>query len=115
VSGHNWNGERTTYDPSTDFSHSPPTFVALQGILAYTHPVGDHGWFQSIRPLVRVSWADPNTDDMKGGKDDAGTVITPGFDFVTNPRNRIAINVDIFTPQKGDTEFSTKVQSYLYW
>jgi hypothetical protein len=115
VSGQNWNGVATAYDRATDFDHSPPTFLAIQGIVAYTHPVGDQGWFQSIRPIVRVSWADPNTDDNKGGMNDAGLVITPGFDFVTNPRNRLAINVDIYSPEKGDTEFSTKVQSYLYW
>jgi hypothetical protein len=115
VTGQNWGGVLTDYDTSTDFGHSPPTFVAIQGIVAYTRAAGSHDWFNSIRPLLRVSWADPNTDDDKGGKDDAGLVVTPGFDFVTNPRNRIAINVDIFKPQVGDTEFSTKVQSYLYW
>ena len=77
--GHNWRGEQTNYDRTTDFSQSPPSFVALQGIIAYTHHVGDKGWFNSIRPVLRVSWADPNTDDDKGGKDDAGTLITPGF------------------------------------
>jgi hypothetical protein len=115
VGGQNWGGVATGYNPTTDFDHSPPNFLAVQGIVAYTHPVADQGWFRSIRPLVRVSWADPNTDDDKGGVDDGGLVITPGFDFVTNPRNRLAVNVDIYTPDKGDTEFSTKVQSYLYW
>ena len=121
VTGENWNGEKTGYKRNTDFTQSPPTFVAIQGILAYTHEVRDMGWFRSIRPGIRVSWADPNTDDAKGGMYDAGTVITPGFDFVSNSRNRVAINVDIFVPQDNPnittdkTEFGTKVQTFMYW
>jgi hypothetical protein len=115
VTGHNWNGEQTDYDRSTDFTQSPPTFVALQGIVAYTLSVRDNGWCKSVRPGIRVSWADPNTDDAKGGTNDEGLVITPAFDFVNDSRNRVAINVDIFKPQTGDTEFSAKVQSFLYW
>ena len=115
ITGHNWSGEQTGYDPTTDFEQSPPSFVAIQGIVAYTHPVNDNGWFRAVRPGVRVGWTDPNTDDAKGGMDDAGLLITPGFDFVNDSRNRIAINVDIFKPETGDTEFGTKVQTYMYW
>jgi len=48
-------------------------------------------------------------------------LITPGIDFINNSRNRVAINVDIFVPEDNPnittdtTEFSTKVQTFLYW
>ena len=64
-----------------------------------------------IEPLLRLSVGDPDT-----GRDaDAGTVFTPGVMFYFQGRNKIGANLDIYSPQTGDTELSLKVQTYLYF
>lgn len=87
-----------------------PTFKAFQSVLSYYAPLsGDR--FTGVEPLVRVSFGDPNT----GVTDDGGVVFTPGVMFYILGKNKVGANVDIWSPQTGDTEYSFKVQSFLYF
>jgi hypothetical protein len=106
VFGDNW----MEYDVVED---SAPSFMAVQGIATYKHPVADNKYIEAIEPLVRVSWADWNTDE----DDDAGLLFTPGIQIFFAGRNKFAFNVDVFMPEHedSDTEFSIKAQTYLHY
>jgi len=60
---------------------------------------------------VRISYADPDSDSS----DDGGLIFTPGLMFYVSGKNKVCANLDIWSPQTGDTEFSFKVQSFLYF
>jgi len=66
---------------------------------------------RAIEPVLRLSYANPNTD----ATDVSGFLVTPGVHFYFEGRNRIGINVDVFSPSAGDTEYSWKLMTYLYF
>ncbi len=90
-----------------------PTFMAFQLIGSYKARILHSRYLEAVEPLVRVSWADPDTD----GPNDGGVLITPGIQAFFTGRNKIALNVDIFVPRSCgcDTEFSVKAQSTLFF
>jgi len=102
VVGDNWEADT----PSTD----APGFLALQGVASFYYPL-DNERFNGIEPLFRLSYADPNTD----ADDDNGLLLTPGFMAYIMGRSKIGVNVDVYSPAVGDTEYSFKVQSFLYF
>jgi len=98
------------------------SFLALQGIVTYKKAFANPTWFEAVEPLVRVSWADPNTDV----DNDGGIVITPGVNLFVTGRTRMMANVDVFVPEANDnpsttatdeseTLFGVKVASWLYF
>ncbi len=89
----------------------PTTFVTAQGILSWKVPVNENRFVSALEPVARVSWADPNTDLA----DDEGVLATGGLMVHFTGRNKIAANVDVWSPVVGDSEYSIKVQSYLYF
>ncbi|MFQ5690866.1 MAG: porin [Gemmatimonadota bacterium] len=103
VGGDNWK----RLDPTGD----PRTYVTAQGILTHKSPVHGSRYLEAIEPLARVSWGNPDTN----AADDQGWLITPGFALHLRGRNKIALNVDIWTPTQGDSELSFKAQSYLHF
>lgn len=115
VGGDNW----TAYDTVAKES---PNFSAVQGIAAYKHPLAGNRYLEAVEPVLRVGWADPNTDVDKDG----GTLFTPGLNVYVSGRNRLSLNVDVYQPQADDdpgtvgvdeseTVYSVKAQSWLYW
>jgi hypothetical protein len=102
VSGDNWK--------DLDGSGDAVPFTAYQGVLSYYAPLsGDK--FVGIEPLARVSVADPNGD----APDDGATIFTPGLMLYTAGKNKIGFNLDVLSPEVGDTEYSFKVQAFLYF
>ncbi len=87
------------------------TFWTTQGIVTYKVPVANSRIVEAWEPVGRVSYADPDTD----ASDDEGLLLTPGFVVYFTGRNKVALNVDIYTPGEGDTEYSVKVMSYLHF
>lgn len=85
-------------------------FLTGQVIATYQIPVDSDRW-TSVEPLARISWADPDTDTPG---DDAW-LFTPGLMLYVSGRNRIGANLDVYAPERGDTELSLKVQAYLYF
>ncbi len=102
VRGENWK--------NLDDEGSASTFMTWQGVASYYAPLSSER-FVGIEPLVRLSYGDPDT----GLADDGGLVFTPGLMFYLLGKNKIGFNVDVWSPQRGDTEYSLKVQSFLYF
>ena len=103
IGGQNWQ--------NLDIQGDEGTFVAAQGIVTYRAPVRNQKYVNGIEPLLRVSWAYPDT-----GRDrDDGVLVTPGVMVHFIGRNKIALNMDVWAPNQGDTEVSLKIQSYLYF
>ena len=101
ISGENW---------ALPVMGDPVTFQAVEGWAAYYHPL-DGERVVGIEPLLRVGYADANTD----GVDDAGTLFTPGLMFYFGGRNKLGANMDVYLPQTGGTEYSLKIQTFLYF
>lgn len=102
VGGDNWK----SLDP--DGAEAP--FSAVQGVASWYAPLTG-GRLAGIEPLLRVSVADPDGDTA----DDGATVVTPGLMLYISGRNKIGVNLDVFSPETGDTEYSFKVQTFLYF
>jgi hypothetical protein len=91
-------------------SDEPVSFTTYQGVASYYVPL-DGPRMVGVEPLARLSFADPNRD----GDDDGAVIFTPGLMLYVQGKNKIGFNVDIFSPQAGDTEYSMKVQAFLYF
>ncbi len=103
VAGDNWRD-------LSGASFDPAMFLTFQGIVTYYVPV-DGARLVGVEPLGRLSYGDPNTDV----DDDGGILFTPGVMFYVSGRNRIGANLDIYSPQTGDKEFSLKLETTLYY
>lgn len=104
VGGANWRLEGTSAAAET------PRFLTWQTILSSYFPVDGQG-FEAIEPMARASWGDPN----RSTEDDAGLLLTPGVFVYVKGKNRIGANLDFYRSGSGDTEFSFKLQTYLYF
>jgi len=102
VAGENWK--------ELDAGGEPVFFRAFQAAASYYAPVGSPR-LAGVEPLLRVSYGDPDT----GAASDGGVVITPGFMLYVAGRNKIGFNVDVWSPETGNTEHSIKIQSFLYF
>ncbi|MDH3207345.1 MAG: OprO/OprP family phosphate-selective porin [Gemmatimonadota bacterium] len=103
VTGDNWRD-------LTPVTFDPATFLTFQGIVTYYYPM-DSDRLVGVEPLARLSFGDPNTDT----DGDGGVLITPGVMFYINGRTRIGANLDIYSPQTGDKEFSLGGQTTFYF
>jgi len=101
IRGDNWK--------SLDSRHNEATFLATQIVASYYSEKS--GRLAGIEPLLRLSFGDPDTEIMKN----AGTVVTPGLMFYLQGKSKIGANLDVYSPQRGDTAVSFKVQTYLYF
>jgi hypothetical protein len=102
MSGDNW--------LALDASNTPATFLAFQAVASFYHPL-DGDRIVGVEPILRLSLGDPDNDVS----DDGGTLLTPGLMFYFGGRNKIGANLDVYSPQGGDSEFSFKVQTFLYF
>ena len=102
VGGDNWK--------NLDDRGNAAGFMALQGVFSYYAALSGER-VVGIEPLLRLSHGDPDTDVA----DDGGLVFTPGLMFYLMGKNKIGLNVDVWSPQTGDTEYSLKLQSFLYF
>ena len=102
VAGDNWRNPVGLEDAAN--------FVTVQGIVTYRFPIASP-LLAAVEPLARVSWGDPDT----AADADDGVLFTPGLMLHVTGRNKLGVNVDIWSPSTGDTEFSVKAQSYFYF
>jgi hypothetical protein len=98
LAGDNWRA-----GPEVDFR-------AAQLLVAWYRPLTD-ARFAGLEPLLRVSWADPDTEQP----DDGALLLTPGLNLYVAGRNRFGVNVDLYDPATGESAWSLKVQSALYF
>ena len=101
IRGDNWK--------SLDSDHNEATFLTTQIVASYYSERS--GRLSGIEPLIRLSFGDPDTAVGKN----AGTVVTPGLMFYLQGKSKIGANLDIYSPQSGETALSFKVQTYLYF
>lgn len=102
VTGENWRNPTGPQDGST--------FLAAQAIATYRANLSE-GPVTGIEPLVRVSYGDPDTDTDA----DHGWLLTPGLNIHFLTRNRLALNIDYWSPDTGDAEWSFKGQMFFYF
>lgn len=102
IRGDNWKNLDDEADPSR--------FTAFQVVGSY-YTATEMERIAGVEPLFRLSHGDPDTE----AADDAGFVFTPGLVVYVSGKNRIGFNLDIWSPETGDTEYSLKLQSYLYF
>lgn len=102
VGGDNWK--------NPDAEGEPSTFRAVQGIASYYAPLSAIR-LSGVEPLLRVSWGDPDT----AAGEDGGLLFTPGLMLYVFGKNKIGLNVDVWSPEAGETEYSVKVQSFIYF
>lgn len=102
VGGENWKNLDDTFQPKD--------FFTGQLLASYYFPIVSDR-FEALEPVGRISWGDPDTDL----DNDGGTLWTPGFMLYVEGLNRVGAGLDIYTPQTGDTEYSFKLQTYLYF
>ena len=103
MGGDNWKNLSTQGRPST--------FLTTQGIVSYRFLITETENLEGVEPLVRVSWADPDTDV----ESDGGMLLTTGVMLHFLGRNRAAVNIDVWDPEQGATEWSLKVQTSLHF
>lgn len=102
ITGENWQLLRPGGEPAD--------FRAVEAWATYYQPVeGDR--VVAVEPLLRIGFADADTDSA----DDAGTIVTPGLMFYFGGRNKLGANLDIYSPQTGPSEYSLKLQTFLYF
>ena len=102
VRGDNWK--------EVDAGGDAVTFLAFQGVASYYVPLGGSR-FVGIEPLARVSYADPDNATAA----DVAVIFTPGLMLYVQGKNKIGFNVDGLSPRTGTTEFSFKMQAFLYF
>jgi hypothetical protein len=87
-----------------------PAFMTAQILASWYRPL-ESTRFVGFEPHLRLGWGDGD----RSTADDAGFLVTPGFMFYVSGRNGIAADLDYYHPQVGDSEYSFKVQTFLYF
>jgi hypothetical protein len=98
-------GNNPHFDDETDFMG-----VTVVGSFNLRQPEG--GKIYSIRPAVRVDYAQRHKDD----DDFTNMLITPGIDIFFDKYNRLQINVDMNKPKMdgADSEVAVRVQGQIH-
>ena len=103
ASGGNWRIEDST-------TPGIARFLTAQAILSRYFGLQGNGW-EGVEPVARLSWGDPD----RGADEDAGLLLTPGVFLYVKGKNRIGANLDMYRSGSGETEYSFKLQTYLYY
>ena len=103
IGGQNWK--------ALELEGKPTTFATAQGIASYRFGIEGDPNVKGVEPLLRVSWADPNTDIDA----DRDVLVTTGVMLHFIGRNKIAANLEMWDPAQGTGEWSLKVQTYLHF
>jgi len=97
IGGDNWRVARPASEDTTDVV----PFLAGQVIATYRARLAGR-WITGLEPAARASWADPNRN-LAG---DEGWLFTPGVILHFRTRNMFYLNVDVWLPNEGDTEYA---------
>jgi hypothetical protein len=101
IGGDNWRVARSAPQDTTGVV----SLLAGQVITSYRQPV--HGrWVVGLEPVARASWADPN---RSAARDDAW-LFTPGVILHLRGRSMVYVNVDLWLPKAGDSEYALASQ-----
>lgn len=103
VGGENWR-------LATPSANAIPRFLTWQTILSRYFPLEGER-FEAVEPIFRASWGDPD----RAVGDDSGLLLTPGVFLYVKGKNRIGVNLDSYRSGPDTSEFSFKLQTYLYY
>ena len=101
MAGDNWDPDLGGGDDSS--------FLALQGIAGYHLPVFRIPYLIGVEPIVRVGWADPDTD----ADDDAALLATPGVNLYLHERVKTMVQADFLSPEEGEDESAFRIHTVL--
>jgi hypothetical protein len=101
MAGDNWDPDLGGGDEAS--------FLALQGIVGYHVPVFSVPYLVGVEPIVRVGWADPDTD----ADDDQALLATPGVNLYLHEHVKTQIQADFLSPGEGDGEVALRVHTVL--
>lgn len=89
----------------------PSSMMGAQAAVAWFSPRS--GRIEGLEPLLRLSWADPNTDT----DDDEAILLTPGANLYFSGRNRFMVNADVYVPSADglDPELGLRAQFQIYF
>lgn len=86
-------------------------FATLQAVGAWRVPLAD-GSVDAVEPLLRVSWARTENAEQANV---SGLVFTPGFMVWLAGWNGIAANMDLYRTTNDETEWSFKMQAFMFF
>ena len=86
-------------------------FFAWQGIASYKRPVDGNRYVDALEPVLRLSYGDP----ARGVGSDGGWLLTPGLVAHLDGRNKLAANLDRWSPELGPSAWGVLVQTYFYF
>jgi hypothetical protein len=101
MAGDNWDPDQGGGDETS--------FLAVQGILGYHVPVFSVPYLIGVEPIVRVGWADPDTD----ADDDQALLATPGVNLYFHEHVKTQFQADFLSPGEGDGEVALRVHTVL--
>ncbi len=78
-----------------------------------TYYAAGTGRVAGVEPLLRVSWS--SAEGAAGAGAARGLLMTPGVMVYVTGKDGLALNWDVYRPGEGPTEWSLKVQSFLYF
>lgn len=89
------------------------SLVSWQGVVGYRVPVDGAEWLEAVSPILRVSYADPNTDI----DNDEAWGFTPGFVLYFYKRNRLSLTWDVasFAADGIDSENAFRAQMQFHF
>ena len=76
-------------------------FLTGQVIAAYRRPLSGRR-ISGVEPVARASWADPNRSAAR----DDGWLLTPGVILHLRGQSMVYVNVDVWLPKAGTTEYA---------
>ncbi len=87
------------------------SFFTWQAIVAFKSLLSGSSRVGAIEPVARLSWTDPDRDTAR----DSGWLVTPGIAAHLEGRNKVAANLDVWSPSEGQRAWGVLVQAYLYF
>lgn len=99
-------------NPLIIVNNDPSRMVGGQVAAAYFMP-RDGDRVEGLEPVLRLSWADPNTDVS----DDEGLLLTPGINTYFSGRNRFMVNGEVYVPSVTgvDAQYGLVAQFQVYF
>jgi hypothetical protein len=85
------------------------SFLAAQGIVGYHVALFTTPYLIGVEPIVRLAWADPDTDV----DDDRAVLATPGVNLYFHEHVKTQIQADFLSPEEGDGEVALRIHIVL--
>jgi hypothetical protein len=109
VTGENWEQVGRQLPGGLRLAEAP-SFLTAQMLASWYQPLSGSR-FAGIEPHLRLGYGDGDRSVSR----DEGLLFTPGLMLYVSGRNGIGADLDYYKPDLGDTEYSFKIQTFLYF